>query len=110
MIVELKTVARAIDATGFENKGKSVAIRYVKEDGEIRDMLVSKAIRPKRRRTGDGATRALFVNTNYKEKALIKIMDHTDSARYKTVFLFGIIAFNPAGNLQGPWATIKRGT
>lgn len=109
MIVDLKTVGRLIDETAWQ-KDKAVAIRYVTQKGEIKEMVVSKAKKPgHHRKTDIPGIKQKYVSTNVKEKALVKVSDHTDSGRYKSLFLFGIIGFNPDGNL-GDWSTIKRGS
>lgn len=109
MIAELKTVTRLIDATAFENKGQAVAIRYVKEDGEVKEMLVSKATKSRKSR-GAATTQKRNIAPTRKEQAMLLVSDHTDSGRYKNLFMFAIVAFNPDGKLAGPWHTIKRGT
>ena len=109
MIAELKTVARLIDATATEDRGKAIAIRYVTESGEIREMLVSKPMKPGHKTQVVNTTQRRVVAPRIKEQALIQVHDHTDMGQYKSLFLFSIIAFNPEGNLSGPWHTIKRG-
>lgn len=110
MIAELKTVTRLIDATGFDQRGQAIAIRYVREDGQVKDMLVSKAKKPGHKSANRKAsTQNVGLNTR-KAQAMLLISDHTEHGRYKSLFMFAIVAFNPDGNLAGPWHTIKRGT
>jgi hypothetical protein len=104
--VLLKTVAAAIDATGTVESGTMVGIRYVNARGEIKEMQISKRV-ASRKKTKAKAKGKSSGEPNRKVSALIPIVDHTDGDQFKDLFLFGIIAFDPDGDLSTFYPVIR---
>lgn len=102
--VSIKTVAAAIDATGSTEKGTMVGIRYVNSTGDIREMQVSKRgySKPVKNQKIRKSSQP-----NRKISALIPIVDHTDGDQFKDLFLFGIIGFDPDGDLATFYPVIR---
>ena len=98
MIADLKTVTGLLDA------GKVLAVRYVKASGEITELLVSK-----RRPSGSRPTNASKnkASPHMKSRALIPVRDHTNQGQFKNLLLWGIIGFNPTGEMKD-WYSIRR--
>jgi hypothetical protein len=93
-VVSRKEVLAAIDATAHAqpNAEAWVALRYVKKDGSIGEYIVQKSKSKRPRSNRKQAT------TNYlvRNRGLIRVVDQHD--RPKSLFIFGIIGFNPHGN------------
>lgn len=99
--VNIRTVAAQIDATGFIDQGKRVGIRYVTMEGEIREMIISKRVGKKRKGTSQKNDAEGRKKPNAKREGLLQIVDHTrELDEAKTIFLYGIIGFNPDGDLN----------
>lgn len=96
--ISIKTVAALIDHTAQE-EGSRVSVKYVTKDGYIREMVISKRKSiPKKKTVPSEPVRK---KANVKMNGLIQILDHSHGeAIAKTLFLYGIIGFNPSGNLN----------
>lgn len=104
MLADLKTVARAIDAT--IDTQRPVAVRYVDASGKISSRLVSKATGKRR---SDGTSSRRSTAPRMKESALLHVRDHTSRGQIRHLFLFGIIGWNQNGDTNN-WHPIRRGT
>ena len=107
MKADLKTVARAIDAT--QDTGRAVAIKYVKSDGSISTMLVNKVKRTPITPKAYTKAKPKVIHKSRKDNALLQVQDALQQGQLKTVTLWGIIAWNPAGKLDD-WHSINRGS
>jgi hypothetical protein len=92
--VPIATVRSAIDYTAHQ-RGVVVAIEYVKQNGDVVKMKITKSVSGPKRPLDKRPTS----NTNYniRNRGLIRVIDvATDQP--KSLFLFAIIGFNPVGN------------
>lgn len=95
--ISIKTVAALIDATSTIEK-KIVGIRYITAEGHPREMKISKRASVKKKPGSHSKKRN---SPNMKDNGLIQIIDHTQGEEIpKTLFLYGIIGFNPDGDLD----------
>lgn len=91
-VVSRHTVTAAIDASAYvENRW--LALRYVKPDGSVKDMVVKK----KKLERKKGASKKAG-SYRVKENSLIRIIDKNGDTP-KSLFLFAIIGFNPYGDV-----------
>lgn len=93
-VVSRNTVTAAIDASAYvENRW--LALRYVKPDGSIKDMVVKKT---KAARKSLSAKEKKEASYRVKENSLVRIIDKNGEIP-KSLFLFAIIGFNPYGDV-----------
>lgn len=97
--IPLKTVLAEIDATGTEDVGRRIAIRYVCSKGHIRPMIISKRKAKTQQERGGNSSRPKS-NPHYKNNYLIPIIDHTHHDQAKDLFALGIIGFNPEPDID----------
>lgn len=93
-VVPIKTVTAAIDATGHIQKDRWIAIRYVRKDGAVRDLVVRKQYTGRKRVSKATKQRSY---RRYKESGNIPVVDK--QGQQKTIFYPAIIGFNPFGDI-----------
>ena len=103
--IDRKTVISLIDETGYVDTSKRVAIRFVKTDGSIREMICRKSVK----KSGP-ADKKKTSGTNYhlRNRGMIRVVDEADN-QVKDVFIFAIIGCNPKAQTNH-FFTVTHGT